>query len=710
MSTNTTALTKATPLPHSRTAHLLLIAGIVASAVIFGQTAAAQTGAPQGRLLALSDYLEWEQISEPRISPDGSRVIYERRWIDKLKDSWESSIWLIHTDGSRNRQLVDGSSATWSPDGSRIAYLAPDAAGKTQIFVRWMDDEGAVSQITRLTERPRDLAWSPDSNTVAFRVRTPPTRPTSEQWRISLPRPRGAQWTADPRIVESLVYRQDRQGFVEEGFEHIFVVPANGGAARQVTQGDFDHGAPAWTSDSRRILFDGLRVPDAEYEWGRHSEIYEVDAQSGNVRQLTKRRGVNAGPVPSPDGKRIAFVGRDWTDDTFFERELYVMEADGSGARQIAVGLDRTPANLTWAPDGSGVYFSAQDSGTSQLYFAPLSGAAKRLTEGSHMLEVTGIAGSRIAVGTVTSPREPDALVTINLQDPRTLRRLLRTNEALLAGVRLGEVEEVRYRSFDGQEIQGWIVKPPDFTPSRKYPLMLSIHGGPHSMYNVAFNFGWQEHAANGYVVLYTNPRGSSGYGSAFGNAIKYAYPGDDYKDLMAGVDTVVSRGYVDESNMFVYGCSGGGLLTAWVVTQTERFRAASSNCPVINFLSFGGTVDGNPIRWFKGGKFEKFPWEDPSGHLARSPLMHVGKVKTPVMLMTGVLDLRTPMSQTEEFYQALRAQNKPAAMVRFEGEWHGTSSKPSNFLRTQLYLRKWFERWGTHKRPTTTNTQAERR
>ena len=247
-------------------------------------------------------------------------------------------------------------------------------------------------------------------------------------------------------------------------------MPANGGAARQVTQGDFDHGAPAWTSDSRRILFDGLRVPDAEYELGRHSEIYEVDAQSGNVRQLTKRRGVNAGPVPSPDGKRIAFIGRDWTDDTFFERELYVMEADGGGARQIAVGLDRTPANLTWAPDGSGVYFSAQDSGTSQLYFAPLSGAAKRLTEGSHMLEVTGIAGSRHGGRHRTSPRDL----------PHSSRSTCRIrgrcdvcsgrNEALLAGVRLGEVEEVRYRSIDGQKIQGWIVKPPDFDADEEVP------------------------------------------------------------------------------------------------------------------------------------------------------------------------------------------------------------------------------------------------
>ena len=241
--------------------------------------------------------------------------------------------------------------------------------------------------------------------------------------------------------------------------------------------------------------------------------------------------------------------------------------------------------------------------------------------------------------------------------------------------------------------IQGWIVKPPGFAPNRKYPLMLVIHGGPHSMYNGAFNFGWQEHAANGYLVLYTNPRGSTGYGSAFGNAIKNAYPGKDFDDLMAGVDTVLGRGYIDARRLFVYGCSGGGVLTAWIVGHTNRFAAASSNCPVINWLSFVGNTDSP--GWYRN--FEKLPWEDPSEHLRRSPLMYVGNVTTPTMLMTGVEDLRTPIPQTEEFYQALKLRKVPTAMIRFNQEWHGTSSRPSNYLRTQAYLRHWFQR---HAKP----------
>jgi dipeptidyl aminopeptidase/acylaminoacyl peptidase len=682
-----------------------LAALLVGLFVLSAHPVAAQT---EWRKLSLTDWLEWERVSEARLSPDASQIIYQREWVDKIKDSWESSLWVMNADGSRNRQLLKGSSPLWSPDGTRIAYLAPDAQGRTQIFVRWMDAEGAVTVLTRLAERPRDIAWSPDSTQIAFRSRTLPERPTSSQWQISLPKPRGAEWTSDPRITESLVYRQDRVGFVEEAFDHIFIVSANGGTPRQLTRGDYNHGAPVWMPDGHRLLFDGLLVEGADYEWGRHSEIYDIDVRTGEVRQITKRRGPDGDPVPSPDGRQIAFAGHEWTDDTYFERKLHIIQSDGSGMRELAVELDRSPSNITWAPDGSGIYFSADDQGSRQLYFANLTGGVRKVTEGVHMLSVTDIQAAT-AVGTVSSYHDPGTLVVVDLKNPRTLRPLLRTNEALLGAVRLGEVEEIRYSSFDDLEIQGWIVKPPDFDPSRKYPLMLSIHGGPHGMYNVSFNFGWQDHAANDYVVLYTNPRGSSGYGSTFGNAIKYAYPGNDYKDLMAGVDAVIARGYVDDSNMFVYGCSGGGVLTAWVVGQTDRFRAASSNCPVINFLSFGGTVDGNPIRWYKGGKFEHFPWEDPSGHLARSPIMHVGKVKTPVMLMTGVLDLRTPISQTEEYYQALKVQNKPAAMVRFEGEWHGTSSKPSNFLRTQLYLRKWFERWGDHKTTTKTTESARR-
>jgi dipeptidyl aminopeptidase/acylaminoacyl peptidase len=275
-------------------------------------------------------------------------------------------------------------------------------------------------------------------------------------------------------------------------------------------------------------------------------------------------------------------------------------------------------------------------------------------------------------------------------------------NEDVLTGKQLAATEEVWYTSKDGLKIQGWIVKPPGFDPSRKYPLILDIHGGPQAMYNVAFSFARQDHAAEGYVVLYTNPRGSTGYGIKFTNEIKNAYPGKDFDDLMAGVDTVIGRGYVDTKNLFVYGCSGGGVLTAWTVGHTDRFTAAASLCPVINWMSFVGETDG--AGWYEN--FEKPFWEDPSEYLRRSPIMYVGNVKTPTMLMTGVLDLRTPMPQSEEFYRALKMRGVPTAMIRMNNEFHGTSSTPSNFLRTQLYVRSWFDRWSTKPKATTAAMQ----
>jgi dipeptidyl aminopeptidase/acylaminoacyl peptidase len=295
-------------------------------------------------------------------------------------------------------------------------------------------------------------------------------------------------------------------------------------------------------------------------------------------------------------------------------------------------------------------------------------------------------------VGTIASAHEPGDVYRFPLSNPQNAARLTHVNADILHGVTLGEVEEIWYPSGEFQ-VQGWIVKPPDFDPSREYPMMLAIHGGPHSMYNGGFNFAFQEHASNDYVVLYTNPRGSTGYGTAFANAINHDYPGADMPDLMNGVDEVLRRGYVDANNLFVYGCSGGGILTSYIVGNTDRFTAASANCPIVNWMSAMGTSDA--ISYTR--TFEKPYWEDPAEWIDRSSIFYVGNVTTPTMLMTGENDLRTPMGQTEEYYQALQYVGVPTVMLRFQDEWHGTGSKPSNFMRTQLYLQKWFEKWGTH-------------
>jgi len=637
--------------------------------------------------LTLEMYLDLESVSNPQISPDGARIVYTRGWVDKMNDRRESSIWIMNADGSKNHFLVDGSGPLWSPDGTRIAYTARGEPEGSQIFVRWMDDEGATTQITRLEKGPDGISWSPDGESISFSMNVD----GEPAWSVDPPgRPDGATWTEGPKVVTRADYRQDRQGFVDEGWQHVFVVPAEGGTPRQLTNGDWNHSTGRWTADGSELLFSSLRTEDSELSW-RESEIYAVDVATEEIRQLTTRRGQDTGPLPSPRGDLVAYRGSDFNTDTYRNSGVYLMNLDGSGSRLISGDFDRNINSIEWAHDGSGVYVTISYQGARNVHFISVQGAVSEVTSGGHMLGLSSFTDQGFAVATLSSPQVPADIVSFNLNGPITFRQLTNVNDDIMAGVSLGDVEEIWYESLDGFQIQGWIIKPPDFDPSEKYPLMLSIHGGPHGMYNVGFNFAWQEHAANGYVILYTNPRGSSGYGSPFGNAIKNAYPGKDFNDLMNGVDLVISRGYIDEQSMFVYGCSGGGVLTSWVVGHTNRFAAASANCPVTNWLSFVGTTDG--IGWYRN--FEKFPWDDPSEHLRRSPLMYVGNVTTPTMLMTGVDDLRTPMPQTEEYYAALKVMGVETAMIRFNNEWHGTSSTPSNFLRTQLFLREWFERHG---------------
>lgn len=645
------------------------------------------------KTLTLEQYLDWEDVQNPQLSPDGSQVIFTRRWIDKMNDKWESSLWIMNADGSHPRALTTGSDVKWSPDGKRIAYIAKGEPNGAQIFTRWMDAEGAVSQLSHLTEAPANLEWAPDGKSIAFTMPVP----VKQEWRIPMPAaPKGAKWVEAPKVVSKLNYRSDRIGYTDESFRHIFVLPADGGTPRQITDGDWNHSGASFSADGKTLIFSSLRIADPEHAF-RKSAIYAANLETGDIKAITGSKGTNGNAAYSPDGKLIAYMSADSVNHSAYaESKLWVMNADGSSAHAISGNLDRPISGLLWAPDNSGVYFSAESEGSKNFMFASTAGAVRTVTSGKQVITVSDVGANGMAVGVRSTSLKPNDVVTFAVPKSgaaaTTYTQLTAVNDDVLAGKTLGETEEVWYTSKDGMKIQGWIVKPPNFDKTKKYPLMLDIHGGPQAMYNVAFNYSRQDHVANGYVMLYTNPRGSTGYGVKFTNEIMNAYPDKDFDDLMAGVDTVIGRGYIDSKNLFVYGCSGGGVLTAWTVGHTNRFAAASSNCPVINWMSFVGETDG--AGWYQN--FDKPFWEDPSEYLKRSPIMYVGNVKTPTMLMTGVLDLRTPIPQTEEFYRALKLRGVPTAMIRMNNEFHGTSSTPSNFLRTQLYLRSWFDKYST--------------
>jgi dipeptidyl aminopeptidase/acylaminoacyl peptidase len=659
--------------------------------------APAQAPRPAGTF-AVEKYLDYETVADPQISPDGRRIVYTRRWVDRMADRWETALWMVEADGSRNRFLAKGSNPVWSPDGTRIAYVAEGEPKGPQVWVRFVDEQGAGTQVTRGGEAPGNLRWSPDGRQIGFTQFVP--KPAD--WKIALPAaPAGATWTRAPRLVDRLHYRADRRGFTEPGFVHLFVVPAEGGTPRAVTSGDWSvgfrfDGLPgdvgwSWMPDGRTVVVEGLNEPDADLRY-RDANLYAVDVATGAARRLTRDRGTWTQPVVSPDGRMVAFTGYPFTPQTYRAADLYVMSTGGGGMRRLAEGLDRDPGAIRWAADGSGVYFTADDRGTRNVHFAPVrGGAARALTRGTHMLTLGGVSRAGVAAAVRTGPHAPPDVVRLDLRRGAEPVQLTRVNEDLLAGVRLGAVEEVWYPSTGGARVQGWIVKPPDFDPAKKYPLVMEIHGGPHAMYDVGFSPMYQSFAANGYVVLYTNPRGSTGYGTAFGNAIDRAYPSVDHHDLMAGVDTVLGRGYVDADRLYIGGCSGGGVLSSWAIGHTDRFAAAAVRCPVTNWLSFAGSSD---VPLFTHNFFGKPFWEDPQAWLKQSPLMYVGNVKTPVLLMTGELDLRTPIAQSEEYYAALKMRNVPTALLRFEGEYHGTGSRPSNWMRTQLYMMSWYDRW----------------
>jgi dipeptidyl aminopeptidase/acylaminoacyl peptidase len=454
-----------------------------------------------------------------------------------------------------------------------------------------------------------------------------------------------------------------------------------------------------WTPDGRSIVLDGLQDPDADHNY-RSSHLYVADVASGALRRLTSRPGTWNSPIVSPDGRQVAFTGYDSADVSYRAEDLWIMGLDGTGLRKISGTLDRDPAGVHWARDGGGLYFTVGDRGTSNVWFAAAGATPRQVTTGDHMLSLTSLDRNLNAVGVRSAPNEPPDVVRYNLRRPGSPTRLTDVNADVVGRMRLAGVEAISYQSSGGARIQGWIVTPPGFDTAKRYPLILEIHGGPHGMYNVGFNYMFQNFAANGYVVLYVNPRGSTGYGSAFGNAIFHAYPSVDYDDLMAGVDTVVGRGYVDTTRMYVSGCSGGGVLSSWVIGHTHRFAAAAVRCPVIDWISMAGETD---IPLFTYNFFDAPFWEKPDQWLKQSSLMYVGNVTTPTLLMTGELDLRTPMPQTEEFYSALKYRGVETVMLRFNGEYHGTGSKPSNFMRTQLYMMSWFQKHGGAPPPAAT-------
>lgn len=670
--------------------------------VFLAASLAVGIGATEARPLKNTDIFELEYATDPQVSPDGSLIAYVRRSNDIMIDRARGAIWTVAVNGGDHRPVLSGpdsySSPRWSPSGDRLAYVTGAETKTPQLYVRWFDT-GQTALLTNLAEAPQNVVWAPDGNSIAFSMFV---EDKAEPMTSPPPKPDGAEWAPPATVIDDVVYRADGGGFLRSGSTHLFVVPADGGTPRQLTDGPYNHGGSlSWAADGSAIFFSANRNEDYERDI-TESDVWRVSLEGGVFSQLTDRDGPDFAPTVSPDGSKIAFLGNTDTLMGYQTTRVTVMNIDGGGKRELTGGFDRSIDALAWDSDDS-LIIQYDDRGRSYLARLYLDGERDALmrdisgtslgrpyTSGGFSTNASGV----IAYTSGRALRPAD--IAVKSGDTAATRRT-RLNDDLFADIDLGAVERLTWESSaDGREIEGWLVTPPDFDETKRYPLILEIHGGPFAAYGPHFSAEVQLFAAAGYVVLYANPRGSTSYGDEFANLIHHKYPGEDYDDLMSGVDAAIARGFVDADELFVTGGSGGGVLTAWIVGNTDRFKAAVVAKPVINWTSFVLTSDFYPF--FGKYWFGKQPWEDQDAYWSRSPLSLVGNVSTPTMLLTGEADYRTPMSETEQYYQALQLRDIDTAMVRIPEAPHGIAGRPSNLIAKVDHILAWFERYRTEE------------
>lgn len=645
------------------------------------------------------DVFELEWVSAPQVSPDGSRIVYVRNGFDIMADRASGRLWLINSDGSGNVPLtgrdVGESNPAWSPDGTRIAFTSTTDAG-TEIFVYWVAD-GKLARLTQLDRSPRSLRWSPDGRYIAFSKLVP------EEPVVLVkppPQPEGADWPAPARVTTRLKYESDGEGYIEPGSRQWFVVPAIGGSARQLTTGgEHDGGDASWTPDGRYLVFSGNRNEDWETEI-LNSEIYRVSVDTGEIVALTERNGPDAGAVVSPDGEKIAYLGFDDKVQAYQVMRLFVMNSDGSGKREVLPGFDRSISDLAWDSASAGLFFQYDDLGDTKIAYASLSGKRRDIASNLGGTTIgrpygggsfTVASDGTIAFTRVTPYRPADLAITDSRG--RNVRTITNLNDNLLDFRELGKVEEFRYKSsVDGRDIQGWLVKPPGYDPDNDYPLLVENHGGPISNYGARFSPEVQLYAAAGYLVFYPNARGSTSYGEEFGNLLYNNYPGDDYQDVMDGVDALLQKGLAREDSLYVTGGSAGGIMTAWIIGKTTRFRAAAVVKPVMNWISKTLTADN--YFYYANYRYPGQPWENIEAYMKFSPVSLVGNIETPTLVMVGTADMRTPISEAKQLYSALRIRGIDTALVEIPDAPHNIAGRPSQLIAKIDHILAWFAKY----------------
>lgn len=655
--------------------------------------------AQDANTLQFIDIFSLEMASDPRISPDGSAVVYQRRSNDIMTDQTVSALWLVDYDGSDHRPLVAGSgnssSPRWSPDGERIAYVTSES-GKTRLMTVFVDT-GQSAPLATLPTGAGNLTWSPDGSWLAYTAFVPGP---GVQVDIGLPaKPPGAEWADSALVDETVRYEFDGIGEIPEGSQQVFLISADGGTPRQLTRLEPGNvGGLEWSRDGSEVYFSYGGNQALNFDFGQ-SDIHAVPAQGGETRQVTDFNGPEGSPDLSPDGRTLAYLGYENVRTSSQDNRLFLLDLQSGEQRRLLEDFDRSIDAAVWDASGDGLWIRYDEAGRTVLGFVSTGGRLDRITDrlggttfgrpytsGSFTVSANGRYAATIGA--------PADLANVGVGRRRgDVDQITDLNADVLGRRDLARIEEITWQSSaeDAREIQGWIAYPPGFDENEDYPLILEIHGGPHTAYGPQFSGEVQLYAAAGYVVLYTNPRGSTSYGEEFSNLIDKAYPGEDVDDLLSGVDAVVSRGFVDPDRLFVTGGSGGGVLTAEIIGNDHRFAAAAVAKPVINWTSFILAADIGPMimpYWFG-----EAPWENPEIYWERSPLSHVGEVETPTLVLVGAEDRRTPVFEAEQFYNALQIRGIESRLVRIPGAFHGIAdSRPSRLLQKVGHILAWFE------------------
>ena len=707
---------------HPRRAALVCACLLISCLALFAQ---APESAAHKRLITEKDLFRFTWIGDPQLSPDGAQIAFVRVTVNDKKDGYDTAIWTVSTQTGESRPLTAGprdTSPQWSPDGTRLAFIRTvEKDGKNQppqVYIL-PSSSGEAYAITRLPRGASAPNWSPDGKKIAFNSTSNPEDLAKDRCKGEKDKSKDKncappEHESDVKVITRAQYRLNGAGYLDfKHPNHIWVmdlpaVPDQAGEPLQLTSGPYSENEINWSADSSTVYFVSDRELEPYYNLSQNA-LYSVPVGGGEMSKVLEIKGTMGQVSFSRERKRIAFIGH--TNEpvrSYTKPDLYIADlAPGATAKNLTakfdydvgsgVGGDNTAprggggAKPLWTSDDRSLIVNVAKEGRANLYrFDTTTGAASEITHGNQAV-VTYFDNRKDAqLGVLIST--PTNIGDLYMVTADGLKRLTNINQKLWSELNLSEPEEIWYTSFDGKRIQGWLQKPPDYDSHKKYPLILNIHGGPHSAYGWIFDHEIQWMAAKGYIVLYPNPRGSTSYGQDFGNIIQYHYPGDDFKDLMAGVDYCIQKGYADAEKLGVTGGSGGGLLTDWVVGHTQRFKAAAAQRDISDWAGFWYDAD---FTLFHPTWFHKAPWEDPQDFVARSPITYIQSVTTPMMFILGEADFRTPPATGgEQMFRALKYLHRTAVMVRFPGESHelSRSGQPWHRIERLEHIVNWMD------------------